>query len=209
MKNKTLSIIVNAFIAVLTAVSYNYMYFRWASSGLLSGAGLLTLRYFTVLSNLFEGIVSIVCVIFLIKNSMPRWLATLKYVAAVAVGLTFFTVILFLGPVFGYGGMFLGANLAFHLIIPVVSMLEYIIDKQYPIPTIPESVIALAPMIIYGSFYMGNIIINGLGEPGNTNDWYGFAAAGFPASYFVFAFIALATWVMAFIFRSIKKLTNK
>ena len=209
MKKKGIKTVINGAIAVMVAVAYLYMFFRWSNGGKFSSAGLMTLKYFTVLSNLLEGAASILCVAFYIKGKIPRWLGTLKFAAAVSVGLTFFTVMLFLGPVFGYGGMFMGANLFFHLIVPVVAMAEYVMNSDYPVPKLSESLIAVVPMVLYGIFYVANILINGVGEGPNTNDWYGFAFMGFPASYLVFIFMFAATWLMAFIFLKLKKKLNK
>lgn len=209
MKKKGLFIAINAVIAVMVAVAYLYMFFRWSNGGNFSSAGLMTLKYFTVLSNLLEGAASLLCVIFYFRGAIPKWLAVLKYASAVSVGLTFFTVMLFLGPVFGYPGMFMGANLAFHLIIPVLSMVEYVLNSDYRVPHLVDSLISVVPMILYGIFYVANILINGVGEGPNNNDWYGFAFMGFPASYLVFVFILAATWLMSYIFLRLKKKLNK
>ena len=48
---------------------------------------------------------------------IPCTVYQLKYAATVSVGLTFLTVMLFLGPRFGYGAMFQGVNLWFHLLM--------------------------------------------------------------------------------------------
>ena len=93
----------------------------WLSSAFGSGRhgafsmeGLQSLRYFTVLSNLLQGGVCLAC---LCGAKVGRW----KYVAAVSVALTFFVVLLLLGPAYGYDTMYVGANLWFHLILPILS----------------------------------------------------------------------------------------
>lgn len=208
MKKKILPVIINAAVAVMVAAAYISMFTRWSAGDLLGGAGLITLRYFTVLSNLLAGAACILCAVFYVRGAIPRWLGVLKYTATVSVGLTFFTVMLFLGPLYGYPAMLRGANLPFHLIVPVACMAEFVLNGDYRIDKLRVSLISLVPMVLYGIGYTANIIINGVGEGMNSNDWYGFAAAGFPASYFVFAFIIAATWLMSASFYLLKKKLN-
>ena len=87
--------------------------------GAFSVEGLQSLRYFTVLSNLLQGGVCLAC---LCGARVRRW----KYIAAVSVALTFFVVLLLLGPAYGYDTMYVGANFWFHLILPILSMVNFL-----------------------------------------------------------------------------------
>ena len=62
-------------------------------------AGLQALRFFTILSNLFAAIASLL--IFLTLPRSPYWIWLIKYIAACSVTVTFLTVMLFLGPSYG------------------------------------------------------------------------------------------------------------
>ena len=93
-------------------------------------------------------------------------------------GLTFLTVMGFLGPVFGYGGMFLGGNLWLHLLLPVASMVGYLfLDSDVPLP-FRKTPRAVTPMLVYAVGYLGNILIQGVGEWPHRHDFYGFLMWG-------------------------------
>ena len=93
-KRKVLNIII--FLIVL--ITWLRMVFA-PSDELLTARGLSSLKYFTVLSNLFEGIA---CVIWLFNGNEK-----IKYAAAVSVTLTLIVVLTFLGPLYGYVAMFI------------------------------------------------------------------------------------------------------
>ena len=106
-------------IAILAAVTD-------MGSPLMAG-GLYSLKFFTTLSNLFNGAACAVTSIVLMLGKTPsQGLRTWKLAGTSAVGLTFLTVMLFLGPIYGYGGMFLGTNFWYHLALPVISMLCFV-----------------------------------------------------------------------------------
>ena len=81
-----------------------------SGEGTLASTGLSSLKYFTVLSNLLEGFA---CLYWLAGKGAKG--ERLKFVATVAVSITFLVVMTFLGPLYGYPFMFEGANLWFHL----------------------------------------------------------------------------------------------
>ncbi len=200
-----ITLIWNIAIVIMVAIAWCMMVFS-VRDGMLASRGLYAMKYFTVLSNMLEGIASIAYAWALVRTlrhgrTISREIHLLKYVSAVAVGLTFATVMLFLGPLYGYGAMFRGANLAFHLLVPVAAMIEFcVFDIDYPLP-LKTTLIACIPMLLYGIAYYANIVINGVGEWPNTNDWYGFTAAGTQWTPLVFAIMLLATWVIAALLR--------
>ena len=120
MKEK-IRIVWNMAIALLVFGAWLRM--ALAGGGLLSGPGISNLKYFTVLSNLLEGIA---CVLWLVlrKGTHRSALERLKYTAGIAVFITFTVVAGFLGPLYGFGNMYSGANLFFHLIVPVLAVAE-------------------------------------------------------------------------------------
>ena len=185
-------------IVIIVVVIFNWIrMFPSYSSGRLLAAGLRTLRQFTVLSNLFEAYA---CIVWLYKKD-----ELIKYIGAVSLSLTFIVVLLFLGPVFGFKYMYLGSNLWFHLIIPIIAVLEiFIFNKR--IISINDNLLALIPMIIYGIGYIGNVLINGIRTSNSINDWYGFFTWGYLAAAFIFVIIVLGTYFIGFI---IKRINNK
>jgi len=203
MKNKHIRIIVNGAIAVAVFAAWLFMMAR--GGGLLSSAGLRSLRYFTVLSNLFEGIVSAVLAVTLLRGGdrtedrtgtsdrekRAGRLGLFNLIAASAVALTFLVVMVFLGPLFGYPAMFRGANLWFHLIVPLAAIAEFILFNETEVPKKACRWVVIFPLA-YGTVYLINILVNG--APGN--DIYGFTLWGLPVALVIFAVICFATYGM-------------
>ena len=216
MKKKTV-ISLNIIIVVFTLLGLGIMLYRnGAEGGLLSSPGWENLKYFTVLSNLLCGMVAAIFLItqyFCHGNSKHResdasmeqnsasltWLLTLKLAAAAAVTVTFLVVACFFGPIYGYGQLYLGSNLWFHLIIPLLAIVEFcLLDGEIPFRM---TFLTGAPALVYGCFYLGNILINGKGEWPDTNDWYGFLNWGYVPAMIIFAVIILTSWGTACLLR--------
>ncbi len=194
--------LVNVAIVVLVAVAWLMMFFFGGDD--LAARGLRSLKYFTVQSNLLAGAAAIVWILQNRKGTISRGAEIFKYVAATAVFLTFMTVMVFLGPLYGYPMMFVGANLFFHLVVPVMCILEVIFmtDTDF---TPKDNLIAVIPMVLYGIFYLGNNRVNGIGEWPDTNDWYSFLAWGWGIGILVFVVMMLATWLLGLFLRKMQK----
>jgi len=191
--------LLNIFLIFAVFVSWGRIFF--AISGKVFGsAGLSSLKYFTILSNLLEAFASL---IWLIKRNEE-----LKYIAAVSVTLTMITVLVFLGPIFGYFAMFAGANLWLHLLVPLMALLEVLFLNKTRFDRKANFHAAL-PMVIYGIFYLGNILLNGVGEWPRSNDWYGFCRWGIPVGIGIYFFIAFATYMIGFCTRKLGELIIK
>ena len=127
-------------------------------------------------------------------------IGSLKYFAAAAVMLTFTVVVTFLGPLYGYINMFIGANLFFHGLVPLAAAFEivFLCDRQF---TKRENNIAVIAPLVYGTGYLINILINGMGTWPDTNDWYLFFAWGYPIGFVIYGAIVAVTWLLAFAMR--------
>ena len=190
---------VNIFIAVAAFGSWIAMSLYGQS--MLAEPGLSNPRYFTVLSNLLTGTAAVIWLAVSDRGGEGlRRAETLKFVAAAAVGLTFTVVMVFLGPLYGYPMMFTGANFFFHLIIPLVAAAEIIFlsDAAY---TARDNLLAVIPTLIYGSIYLLNNYINGIGEWPDTNDWYSFLRWGYPVGIAIFAIACVITWLIGLMMR--------
>ena len=206
MKRARGALAISAFIAVMVPVAWCMMLFS-RSDMALTAIGLYSLKYFTVLSNLLLGAASLVYAVFLVRflrtgSAVPRWAHLLKFMATVATTVTLMTVLLFLGPVLGYAPMFVGANLWFHLIVPVAAIVEFVLFDVSHGLAFRETLLGVAPTLLYGIGYCGNILLNGVGEFSNTNDWYGFTMWGVQYMPVVFAVMLLATWLFAVALRA-------
>ncbi len=197
MKNKRTLVLINAAIAILAPYAWLKMVFG-SSDGVLVSAGLRSLRYFTILSNLLAAAAAIIYLLNL--NRITRNIKVLKYVAAVSVGLTFLVVLVFLGPLFGYVFMFTGVSFWLHLIVPVLAMTEFILSNDVEMKR-RDNMIAVIPMFLYGIFYLGNILINGIGEWPDSNDWYAFMSWGYPIGFAIFFIIIFVTYLIGLTLR--------
>ncbi len=166
-----------------------------SGKGTLASSGLSSLKYFTVLSNLLEGFA---CLYWLWGKGKRG--EHLKFVAAVAVSITFLVVISFLGPLYGYPSMFEGPNLWMHLAVPVGAILEQILLSKGTFSG-KDVFLAALPVLIYGAGYLGNILVNGIGEWPDTNDWYSFMMWGYPGAAAIYGGLILVSLGLGWLFR--------
>ena len=173
-----------------------------SAAGTLSDTGVRSLRYFTVLSNFLCAIAALIHFGFLaVRKSAPRWVLRLSYAGTAAVGVTLMVVLLFLGPLYGYASMYDGANLWFHLVVPLASALDFCLLDREGTFSLRESPLAVLPMALYGAGYVGNILAHGVGAWPNSNDWYGFLMGGPVWGAVIAAVILFGTWGLALLLR--------
>jgi len=187
---KTVSKCLDLFISALALGVWLTSAFGSGRHGALSVEGLQSLRYFTVLSNLLQGGVCLAC---LCGARVRRW----KYISAVSVALTFFVVLLLLGPAYGYDSMYVGANFWFHLILPILGMVNFLIVDREGTFSLRDSLLTLIPMLAYSLFYVGNLLVNGVRD----NDWYGFAKHGPQSAVSAFLIMLGLNWIIALLMR--------
>ena len=200
---KKIAIIIESLIVVLVIIGTIIMFNGAADETGLTSSGLYNLKYFTVLSNEFCGIIIFIDLIrkCMGKNVVSRYL---KYMAATSVGLTFAIIAFFLQPMYRELNMFKGGNLFFHLIVPLLAMVEFVVfekESREEKISLRYTFIAAIPSVIYGFGYLINILINGRGVWPDTNDWYGFLNWGFPVGFGIFAGVVIINWIMALIIR--------
>ena len=186
--------IFNIVIFMIVLVTWLRMVFVFTDVA-LTARGLSSLKYFTVLSNLFEGIA---CLIWLYNKDEE-----IKYFAAVSVTLTFVVVITFLGPLYGYVAMFSGVSFWMHLIVPLAALFEVLFWNKEKFD-MRDNLLACVPMGIYGIYYLGNNIINGIGEWPYINDWYGFLTWGYPVGFLIYFIVLFVVFLIGFAIRKIK-----
>ena len=195
-----LTILVNILVVVLE-IKGLYGIIAGHEKGKLLQHGIRALKYFTVLSNLFAMFTALTNIGFLIVNGtetkLPMWLSEVNLMAAVGVMLTFMTVMLYLGRLYGYMEMLKGPNFELHLSGPLCMAVCFLFFMNLPQMTISSTVPALLPVILYGIWYISNLLINGINPGKHTNDFYGFARGGMKMMPLVFAVMLLATWLIA------------
>lgn len=190
MKRIKLSIISNILIFVFTVFATIVMFtgFKFMGGDLpLSINGLEAFKFFTVESNIMMGLVALVFLCFEIKlirkkaDRIPNWIYGLKLVFTVGVALTMLTTTCFLAPTtpFGYFSMFTNANLFYHLLTPLLSIITFLFFEKTDRIRFRYTFVGVVPMILYAIFYVWNVIVHA--ENGQINmmyDWYGFFAGG-------------------------------
>jgi len=199
-------VVFNILIVAFTLLGLGIMLYKNGSEGgLLTSSGWENLKYFTVLSNILCGIVA--AIFLFLRGKTSTWMMVLKLAAAAAVTVTFLVVACFFGPLYGYAQLYLGSNLWFHLIIPLLGIVEFcLLNGEIPFRM---TFLTGTPALIYGCFYLGNILINGKGEWPDTNDWYGFLNWGYGPAMVIFAVIILTSWGTACLLRWINSLVGK
>ena len=199
---RTATILVNLFIGVMSYAAWLWMVFAANHDEPLATSGFYSLKYFTVLSNLLNGTICIVYAARLMSSGcVTQRLKTWRLVGASAAGLTFMTVMGFLGPVFGYHLMFNGGNFFLHFLLPVLSMLSFILlEREGHIP-FRNTLWAMFPVLLYSIGYLGNVLVQGIGDWPDRHDFYGFLLWGWPVGIGIACALMLVTWALALLMR--------
>lgn len=189
---KIRQLITNIVIVILVSIG-TYMTMTYRSAWMeFQMRGIMCLRYFTVQSNIFAGVVALIALFYQGKTTK-----VLKLMSATATGLTFAVVAFFLGPMYGYHRMYKNANLYFHLIVPLIAMIDFILLTDVP-KKMKWKILSAMLTVLYGIGYILNILINGLGGryPRN-NDFYFFLRWGWGVAILIFAVIILLSFGIA------------
>ena len=190
------------------------MMLKGTESGNLAEASFKSLKFFTVLSNIFAALASLIYGVTMLLimagavKEMPKWIFVLRFMSVVAVAITFLTVMVFLGPTTGFGKMFKGSNLWFHMVVPITAILGFIFFDHASSLKFIETLFAVIPAFLYATFYLMNIIKNGKGDEEHPNDWYGFLNWGPGFGALIALIILTASWGMGIAFRALNLLTK-
>ena len=175
----------------------------------LADASINAFKFFTVDSNLLMGIAALIfayndyLIIANKKKEIPRWVYAFKHVATVSVLLTLIVTLCYLAPFSEYEflAFFRNSNLFFHLIVPVLSVLVYILYEK--MNQYKEVVMfGLIPMVLYSIFYIIVCIITPESASSTSRDWYRFLSGGIVkgiisifAVYLLTYLISYALWI--------------
>jgi len=197
MRIKT-AILLNLILTALVLISWLTMASGNDTGTMLTDVRLRSLKFFTLDSNLLAAASALAAVYYEVfrKGDIPVWALSLKLAATTAVCVTLLTVAVYLGPRFGYRAMLAGANLHLHLTVPVLAIVAFIREGSQSLSFI-HTFLAVIPVLLYAAFYLGNILINGVGSGPNTNDWYGLMFMGLSAAPLIIAIFTGASWLIA------------
>ena len=167
--NSTISFFMNIIIVVVTAILVFGLFRRDGKWDL--GRARNAFRFFTVQSNTLCAISAL----FLLLYPDAEWTYYLKYIGTCAVTVTMMTVLLFLGPVFGYQYMFKGSDLFMHLLTPLFAIVSLCVFEGKGM-SLAASFLGLLPVALYAPLYLYKILL----EPKEKrwDDFYGFNRNG-------------------------------
>ena len=218
-KNLKISLCLNTLITLMTLFATITMFigFRYMHSYdiVLDVKGLGVLKFFTVQSNIFMGLIAF---IFSIKEievirgknkDISLIYYILKLIGTVSVGLTFFIVFTYLGPISkdGIPSMLMNSNLFFHLLIPVISILNFTLFEKTNKLRFKHTFYGTILTLIYGMYYLINILIHTEnGKVSTIYDWYWFVQNGVWTALFVIPLIFLITYLISLVLWRLNKL---
>ena len=197
-----ISIAINVGILVLSVASWLVILTGFIDSGNMANRGLASLKYFTVLSNLFSGAVSLVYLLVCLGGGpLPYWLVVLKLVAAAAVMLTFVVTVVLLVPAFGWRSLYRGGNFFLHLVLPLLAAADCCFFVAVEEVSLAMTLWAMAPTAVYATFYLSQVFLHGA-KPGDPKyDFYSFLRWGTKMVPVVVAAMLLSTWGIALVIR--------
>ena len=149
---RVLSIVLNLAVVLMEPVAIRM---SWEA------VGNQTFTFYTENSNVFSAVVCLLVVLAQLRGlvtgrPLPRWVKTLKFIAACCLTMTFLTVVLVLAPYYPEQGgvVFLlteSSMLYHHLLNPLCVFVSFVFlerDPKLPARCIP---LALMPTVLYGS----------------------------------------------------------
>ena len=149
----------------------------------LAANNISVFKYFTFQSNIFIGCIALVFAYYqflVIRgkiDKIPQILGIFNLIATSAVALTFTIVIVFLAPGYGFKLMYKNANLFFHLIVPVVAMINYLFFIKSEKYRFVITLLTIIPSFLYGVVYF--IVVAALNGYGDLKiDFYMFGKDG-------------------------------
>ena len=161
------SLVLNAFVFLSVLVSVGAFFVR-GGKGNMEEAGRRALHYFTVDSNLLCAAACLALSLWdgiaLARGGearVPLWLDLFKYLGSAAVGLTFFTVLLYLLPVtrFDFKLMYAGRNLFLHALCPLAAMVSWAFLETGEPLAFPWTLLGLVPTLLYGALYLDKVLL--------------------------------------------------
>lgn len=173
--------------------------------------------FFTVDSNVLMGIVALISLIEEIKvykglkEEVSKVSLILYLVGSVGVTLTMLVTVFYLTPIVapdkGVFALFKNANLFFHLINPILSIVVLVLFKRNKRIDFVHTFTGVIPMVLYGIFYLVNGIVHmENGVVPKQYDWYLFYAYGFKSIFIVFPVMLSFTYLISFVLWKINRI---
>lgn len=124
------------------------------AGGILNPMGLTCFRFYTIDSNLFLSVTSVLTVLaFVCKKDLSHKQFIIRFCSIVTIMITWLTVLVFLGPIFGYKAMYSGDNLYAHFVNPLLGIISFLFMEKGQFNG-KEHFKAIIPTIGYGIVYI-------------------------------------------------------
>ncbi len=214
MKKKyvVLSLICNVIIVLMVAFACYSMFsgfkFMHGHDLVLQSTKIGMFRFFTVDSNIFMGIMSLVFIIQDIqilsgkKKELTKKDYIWKLMATSGVFLTFFVVFTYLKNVSQYGlaSLLMNSNLFFHLLVPLLAIITFVLFERNNKLSFKHSLYGIIPTFVYGLYYLTQILMhmkNGVVSP--KYDFYYFVQNGVSTALYVIPIIFLISYILSLV----------
>jgi len=209
MKKYKISFILNLLIFILTISGVFMMLANikfMPGKDLLSSSSVVIFKYFTVDSNILIGLISLLMCYYeykLIKNKinfLPNYIYILKLIGTISVTITFLVTLFYLAPNIenGYYVLYKNSNLFFHLITPLLSIISFLFFERTNKIKIKHISLCLIPLILYGIFYITNILIHlENGKVLSQYDFYGFVKGGTNTILITFLVMLIGCYILS------------
>ena len=145
-------------LLIFLGIAVGYLACFKTEDGWSLKAGIDSLRFFTLISNLFCAFAALAMAIAFGKGTIPYWVWLCKFIGTAAVTVTLFTVLAFIGPMMGYESQLFGNGLILHLVAPLLSIASFCFSERFYPLTVERSMLGVLPVFLYGLFYMYKVI---------------------------------------------------
>ena len=141
--------------------------------------GIRTFCMFTVNSNILCGVAMMLMIPYTIDGlrkrdfHLPNWMVDFLFAGTTSVGLTFLVSLCILAPVKGFVLIFTGSRFFLHGLCPILAIIAFCFINTSHVIHIKESLIAMAPVMLYAMVYYFMVEILGP-DNGGWDDFYGF-----------------------------------
>ena len=201
-----LNIIISLFVFLASIIMFTGFKFMHGTEPILDVTKLGMFKFFTVDSNIFVGIVSLLFAVYEIRflkgkiADIPNTMYILKLMSTVGVSLTMFVVFAYFIPITKWKvlPMIMNSNLFFHLIIPILSIVSFIFFTSTKKLSYKYTFMGLVPSFIYGIYYLTNVLVhmeNYKVPP--KYDFYYFVQNGVWTSIIVIPIIFVITYIIS------------
>ena len=213
MSNQKKASYINFLIFLLVVIATIWM--LTSISGPLSDNSPRMLKFFTVDSNILMGIIALIVGLNeRLKNEISKSMYILKLVGTSSVALTMLVTVFYLTPtttsIYGILGMYHKSNFLYHLAIPILSILVFILYERTNKIKPKEIFWGLVPISIYSIYYVYETLThinNGVIQKGY--DWYGFFIFGVRSVIIVLPIILIISYIINYVLWKINKRKEK